>query len=154
MRREQLLHRIETAWTALLDSVDGLSAARLEEPGVLGDWSVKDVLAHVTTWEEETLKYLPVIASGNRTPRYASQGGIDAFNARVSEEKRSLSLAQVRRQLNETHRRLIAFIEKTPDDQFATETRFRRRLRYDTYGHYPEHVEAIREWRKRVESGS
>ena len=147
MNRQQLLQRLETAWSAFNESYAGLPDARLTEPGVTGDWSVKDVLTHVTTWEEETLKYLPVIASGDRTPRYASQGGIDAFNARVTEKKRSLSLAEVRRQLDETHRRLLAFLEETPNELFVTETRFRRRLRYDTWGHYSEHAEAIREWR-------
>lgn len=151
MNRQQLLQRIETAWSAFNESYAGLPDASLVEPGVVGDWSVKDVLGHVMTWEEEALKYLPVIARGERTPRYASQGGIDAFNARVSEEKRSLSLTEVRRQLHETHQRLIEFIEEVPDDQFVTETRFRRRLRYDTYGHYPEHAEAIREWRGRLD---
>lgn len=151
MNRRQLLERLETTWSTLNESYAGLPDARLEEPGVVGDWSVKDVLAHVTTWEEEALKYLPVIAAGNRTPRYASVGGIDAFNARESERKRSLSIAEVKRELYETHRRLIEFIEGAPEDQFRTETRFRRRLRYDTYGHYPEHAEAIREWRERVE---
>ena len=29
------------------------------------------------------------------------------------------------------------------------ETRFRRRLRLDTYSHYPKHARAIREWRER-----
>jgi hypothetical protein len=30
---------------------------------------------------------------------------------------------------------------------FTRETRFRRRLRLDTYGHYPTHARAIRAWR-------
>jgi hypothetical protein len=34
-----------------------------------------------------------------------------------------------------------------PEEQFARETRFRRRLRLDTYRHYLEHARAIREWR-------
>ena len=38
------------------------------EPGVVGNWSVKDVLAHVTTWEEEAQKYLPAILEGRRPP--------------------------------------------------------------------------------------
>jgi hypothetical protein len=36
----------------------------------MGEWSVKDILAHVTTWEEEALKYLPLILTGGRPPRY------------------------------------------------------------------------------------
>jgi hypothetical protein len=55
----------------------------------------------------------------------------------------------VLRQQDDTHRRLIDFIQGAPEDQIARETRFRRRLRLDTYGHYPKHAEAIRKWRER-----
>jgi hypothetical protein len=34
-----------------------------------------------------------------------------------------------------------------PEDQFIRETRFRRRLRLDTYSHYLMHAEAICSWR-------
>ena len=146
---ERLLRSIDTAWTAFKESYAGLPDARLLEPGVVGDWSVKDVLAHVTTWEDEALKYLPVIVGGGRPPRYVTYGGIDAFNAHMTERKRGLSLADVRRQLEKTHRRLVDFIQGAPDDQFTREPRFRRRLRLDTYSHYPQHAEAIREWRAR-----
>lgn len=119
------------------------------EPGVSGEWSVRDILAHVTTWEEETLKYLPLILRHETPPRYSAQGGINGFNALMTERKRELSLAEVRRQMDETHRRLIDFIEGAPEDQLRTETRFRHRLRVDTYGHYPKHAQAIAKWRAR-----
>jgi hypothetical protein len=117
------------------------------KPGVAGEWSVKDVLAHVTTWEEEALKHLPTVMRGDRPPRYAQMGGIDAFNARMAEEKRSLSLAAVLQQLEETHRRLIAFVSSSSQDQRANAPRFVRRVRLDTYGHYKIHSAAIRSWR-------
>jgi hypothetical protein len=144
---QSFLRRLDTAWSAFNESYAGLSDARLLEPGVTGDWSVKDILAHVNTWEEETLKYLPVVVEGGRPPRYVTYGGIDAFNAQITQQKRDLSLADVRRRLDETHRRLVDFIQSAPQDQLTRETRFRRRLRLDTYGHYPEHAEAIRAWR-------
>lgn len=117
---------------------------------MVGEWSVKDILAHVNTWEDEALKYLPVILQGGKPQRYIAYGGIDAFNARMTEQKRNLSLPQVRRMLDETHRRLVDLIRRTPEDQLVGDTRFRRRLRLDTYGHYPEHAQAIREWRARA----
>jgi hypothetical protein len=121
------------------------------KPGVTGDWSVRDILAHVTTWEEEALTHLPLILEGGTPPRYSVRyGGIDAFNARMTEQKASLSLAAVRRQLDETHRRLIDFVRRAPDDQLRRESRFRRRLRLDAYGHYPQHAEAIRQWRRKI----
>jgi hypothetical protein len=146
--REQLLKRLDKAWVAFKESYAGLPESRLMEPGVTGAWSVRDILAHVTTWEEEALKHLPTILKGGKPLPYSLEyGGIDAFNARTTEQKRSFSLSEVLKQLDETHRRLIGFIENAPEDQFLRETRFRHRLRLDTYSHYPKHTEAIRKWR-------
>lgn len=150
MDRQQLLKLLDKEWQALQESYAGLSDAQLAEPGVIGTWSVKDILAHVTTWEEEALKVLPLILEGGRPPRYSVMyGGIDAFNAQRTEQKRSLSLSDVMAQLEDTHRRLIGYVQSAPDELFRRETRFRRRLRLDTYSHYPLHTQAIRDWRER-----
>lgn len=141
--------QIEHAWAALQDSYAGLPDARLTEPGVVGDWSVKDVLGHVTTWEQEALTHLPVVLEGGRPPRYVRHGGIDAFNARMTEQKRALSLGDVLQQLHDTHGRLLDFVASLPEDQLRAGSRARKRLRLDTYAHYPEHARAIREWRSR-----
>ena len=149
MTRQQLLKQLDQAWTTFKESYADLSDAQMMEPGVTGHWSVKDILAHVTWWEEEALKHLPLILKGGRPPQYSIQyGGIDAFNAQMTEQKRGLSLSDVLRQLDETHRRLIDYVQSAPEEQFTRETRFRRRLRLDTYSHYPKHAKAIREWRE------
>jgi len=147
---QRLLDRLEAAWTALRDSYAGVPDGRLVEPGVVDDWSVKDILAHVTTWEEEALEHLPLIIAGGTPPRYAAQGGIAAFNARATEDGRRQSLAEVLRRRDDTHARLLDFIRGQPEGTFAGQTRARRRLRLDTYGHYPEHTAAIRAWRQRT----
>jgi hypothetical protein len=149
MDRQQLLQRLDRAWAALQDSYAGLPDARLLEPGVAGEWSVRDILAHVTTWEEEALKDLPVIAAGGRPPPYRAFGGLDAFNAQMAAQRRGLPLAEVRRQAGETHARLLAYLGAVAEEQFAGETRFRHRLRLDTYSHYALHARMIREWRER-----
>lgn len=149
LRKQQLLERLNDAWRALLLAYAGLSGLRMTEPGVTGAWSVKDILAHVTTWEEEALKHLPLILRGEKPPRYSvAYGGINAFNALMAERKKNLSLAEVLSQLEDTHRRLLALVESAPDDQLSGTTRFRRRLRLDTYSHYAKHAEAIRKWRE------
>jgi uncharacterized protein (TIGR03083 family) len=147
---QRLLDWLEAAWTALSDAYAGVSDSQLVQPGVVDDWSVKDILAHVTTWEEEALKHLPLIIAGGAPPRYAAQDGIDAFNARAIEEGRRRSLAKVLRRREETHARLVDFIRSQPEGTFGGQTRARRRLRLDTYGHYPKHTAAIRAWRDRL----
>jgi uncharacterized protein (TIGR03083 family) len=147
---QRLLDRLEAAWAALGDAYTGVPDRQLVEPGVVEGWSVKDILAHVTTWEEEALRHLPLVIAGGTPPRYAAQGGIDAFNARATEAGRRRSLAEVLRRRDETHARLLEFIRSQPEGTFGSRTRARRRLRLDTYGHYPEHTAAIRAWRERL----
>jgi hypothetical protein len=154
MDRSQLLKRLDKAWEALKASYAGLSDSELMEPGVTGAWSVRDIIAHVTSWEEEALMHLPLIFAGGKPPRYSVMyGGIDAFNAQATEQKRNLSLSEVLRHRDDTHRQLIEFIQSAPEDQFIRETRFRRRLRLDTYSHYPKHADAIRKWREQRSAG-
>ena len=146
--KQQLLQQLDKAWVAFKDSYAGLSESDVLEPGVTKAWSVRDTIAHVTTWEEEALKHLPAILEGRRPPLYSiTYGGIDAFNALMTTKKAGLSLAEVCRQQEEIHRQVIDTVVRTPDAQLASETRYRRRLRLDTYGHYPKHTAAIRRWR-------
>ena len=148
MRKEQLVEKLERAWDELRQSYVDLPEAQMMEPGVVGDWSVKDVLAHVTTWEEEALTHLPHILAGQTPPRYSvTYGGVDAFNALMTERKRELLLEEVLWQLNETHARIMAYVQGAPEELLTTETRFRRRIRLDTYGHYRGHAKMIGEWR-------
>jgi hypothetical protein len=149
MNRRQLLERLEAAWTAFEESYAGLTDAQLLMPGVTGAWSVRDIIAHVTWWEEEALAHLPLVREGGRPPRYSlTYGGIDAFNALMTERRRHLPLAEVLRQHDEVHARLVEYVRGAPDELLTRETRFRRRLRLDSYGHYPKHARAIREWRR------
>jgi len=148
MNTPQVLERLDAAWTEFEESYAGLSSAQMLVGGVTGEWSVRDIIAHVTWWEEEALLHLPLVREGGRPPRYSVlYGGIDAFNAIRTEQRRHLSLATVLDQHNEVHARLVDYVRSAPAELYARETRFRRRLALDTYRHYPLHSRAIRSWR-------
>ena len=144
MDRKQLLARVDGRWRDFKSAWERLDDASLAEPALDG-WSVKDVIGHLATWEDETLKALPLLLAGKRPPLYR---GIDRFNAVQIDAKRQQSLKDVIEQADVAHSRLLRYIETAPESAFATETRFRHRLRLDTYSHYPEHTEAIRRWRE------
>ena len=148
MNTQQVLDRLDRAWQDFLASYSGLTDEEMLRPGVTGQWSVRDLIAHITWWEEEALRHLPLVREGRRPPRYSVKyGGIDAFNALKTEERRDLPLAEVLRRRDEVHARLVAYVRAAPEELYVRETRFRRRLRLDTYGHYPLHAAAIRAWR-------
>jgi len=150
VKKTLALKRLEERWREFGESLEGLPDAALTGGAIVGEWTARDLMAHVTTWEEETLKLLPVILKGRRTPKYSAlYGGVDAFNAQSHERKWGMELEEVRRQMEGTHRRLVGYLEGVAEEVFEGNERFVRRLRLDTYGHYREHAEHIREWHER-----
>jgi hypothetical protein len=149
MNKHQLLKKIDSEWQQFKESYSGLTKSQMTHSGVTREWSIKDILGHVTTWEEEALKHLPMVMQERRPPRYKDlYGGMDSFNAMMTEKKRSLSIFEILKQMNSTHQELIAFLNTVPEEMVTSETRFRHRLRLDTYSHYLIHAKAIQQWRE------
>ncbi len=145
----EMLDRIDSAWRDFEQSYAGLPDAGLLVHGVVDGWSVRDILAHVAVWDAYALTALPGILETGEHPRYDYQDEpIDTFNARMTREKRGLSLDEVRAELGETHARLLAYLRSVPPDDITVNTPFRERLGADTWDHYPEHAAAIRAWRE------
>ena len=46
-RAERIIATLERRWKELLDSYEGLNRESLTEPAVVGDWSVKNVIAQL-----------------------------------------------------------------------------------------------------------
>ncbi len=144
MTKQQVIEKIDKFWGDFKDSLACFSEDELDKPVFDGNWSVKDMIVHVSTWEEQALKNLPLIEKNQRIPRYKDlYGGIDKFNAMTQKSNRSLSIRTAITNLEQTHKRLINYLELVPEEQFKSGTRFLRRLSADTYNHYPEHTETI-----------
>jgi len=43
-------HKLDSEWQALREAVESLSEHELEAPGVVEEWSVKDLLGHMAFW--------------------------------------------------------------------------------------------------------
>lgn len=145
----RLLHTIERRFEAFKASYRDLESEQLLVPGVTGEWSIRDLIAHVTWWEEEALKHVPTVLAGGRPERYSTAyGGIDAFNALMTRQRAHLTLAEVQAQQTRVHRELVQLVTEIPPDALTGNSRVRRRLRLDTYGHYPIHTKQILAWRE------
>ena len=51
-----LLERIDEAWRQLLAALDDIPEDRLSEPGVIGEWSLKDLFGHLAFWDEHAVE--------------------------------------------------------------------------------------------------
>ena len=51
MNKDELIQKIQGEWDNLQEVLDGLTEEQLHRPGVVGEWTIKDILAHITAWQ-------------------------------------------------------------------------------------------------------
>ena len=150
--REDLLEQMEKARSELHASYQGLPDEQMTRLGAVGEWSVKDVLSHVASWDEVLLPDLARIARGE-TPALASvdleSASFDAANAAIMSQRRDLPLAQVLRELDTDRADVTSAVGRLPDSALA-EGQFGRLLIQITAAHDREHAAGIFEWRRRA----
>ena len=96
---------------AIRGIVDRLTTARLEQPRTIGggDWSARDLLGHLTSWEVHALEALEAWRAGRTAPvlRDLRTLGLTTLNARTAETDRRRTTAEVIARSDEIHRRLV-----------------------------------------------
>ncbi len=106
-----LLAQAETEYDALMAQINRLTEAQLCAPGCVGEWSAKDVLAHLTAWIE---MFIGWYAAGQRGQRPAvpaegySWGELPKLNQRICEAHRDQPLEEVRAALAAAHQAVCA----------------------------------------------
>lgn len=64
MTKEETLARLAESRRALHQAIEGLSEEEMTQVQVEGVWTIKDVLGHITSWEETCLEPLRRYADG------------------------------------------------------------------------------------------
>jgi uncharacterized protein (TIGR03083 family) len=149
--------RLSQEWSALESALAGLSEAQMLEAAVVGDWSVKDLLGHIAFWAQEAAKNTELVKDG-RQGQITRPGGpedTDRWNTREQRLRAGRSLAEVRRELAESHRLALAALADLPEETLGLNLdggTFLELYAVDTYDHYREHTDHILAWRKRLEN--
>ena len=119
MNKSELLDWLQEEyrqWEALLEQV---GPARMEQPGVNGDWTMKDIVAHLTGWNRWLALRLQAAARSESKPLPPWPTHLqtdDEINAWIYASYRGRSVPEV---LEETHRvfqELLAVIAGLPED--------------------------------------
>jgi hypothetical protein len=146
------LRNEQDGFEALLDEIGEQSMA---QPGVAGDWSIKDVVAHLTSWRRRTvarfqaaLRHEPEPATD--WPPYLPTD--DEINVWIYAANRDKSVADVRRESRETFEQLLETLASFPEADLHDSARFPW-LDGETwngaafFGHYhDEHEQDMRAW--------
>jgi hypothetical protein len=137
----------------LLGAIGGLDEAALDRKGVVGDWSVKNVLAHIAAWEAWVVEALPTRMTSGATPQEFRQRAEDEdrFNAEEVAEREELTPDEQLMELERTRAELLAYLggldaaaleRKHPWDSW--EGTLPEYLLVALCDHEAEHVEALR----------
>lgn len=122
--KQQLIAAIEqeqAQWHALLAEV-GL--ARLEVPGVTGDWTLKDTVAHLTTWWRREIARAEAAQRGERPPDHPSQAHVQIINQWIYLTNRDRPLQAVLRDAEEAWQQFEAIVQRLPDELLFDPARF------------------------------
>ncbi|MEW5987392.1 MAG: DinB family protein [Chloroflexota bacterium] len=96
MDGSQIQERLELSREELLLAIESLPDEALLEPGAAGDWSVRDVLGHLTNWEAELVTALLRLKRGQKPDHLlAAMSDRDAYNAGRATEVQQRDLDQV-----------------------------------------------------------
>ena len=119
MNKSQLLNWLQEEyrqWEGLLDQI---GTARMEQPGVNGDWSMKDIVAHLTGWNRRLVAHIGAAARGEPeppTPWPAHLQTDDEINAWIHASYRGRSLREVIDESRQVFQEILTVVEGFPDD--------------------------------------
>ena len=147
-----ILEQVRAAHAELVAALERFTPEEMTAPGVNGSWNVKDMLAHITWWEQHLLRRLrsghddvyegvKEIAEGRRRT--------DEVNARVLAENRDRPLADTLATFRASFEETLAYLEAITEEELAREE-VAEPVGFDTYGHYPEHTRMLSDWRNRL----
>lgn len=114
-RRSAVRHLAASRETTLT-FLAGLPEHEIRRPRTQDRWSVKDVLAHLLSCDEETVRRLRLIVRGrgDRIHWFESMADADHFNARSVARLRRLGLPTVLRRMARVRAELVAALEALP----------------------------------------
>ncbi len=140
-------------WDAVLAEVP---VGQMDEPGAAGDWSVKDIVAHLTYHERWFADRLHETLRGETyVPTEMDRMPFDERNHRIYQQNRRRLTAEVLADSQQVFQRLVEGVQAHSEAFLIEPQQFEgvpepvtvwKMLRGDVYEHYGEHLPAIKSW--------
>ena len=139
-----------------MQAVEGLGGQDIGEPGVNADWSIKDIIFHLTMWEAELVKLLWQAAQGEKpTTVHFSETSVDDINAAWLEQGRARTLESIWEDFHAVRKQTMRRVNNLQEKDLEDPARFTwledhplsTWIAQDTFEHEPEHIAQIRLWR-------
>ena len=127
MSKAELLRDLDEEnrqWEALLDSI---GEKRMEQPGVAGHWSIKDIVAHIASWRRRTVARLQAVARRGPEPGPMWPANLktdDEINAWFYDREHGKSVQQTLGESRQVFQQLRAAVDALPEDVLSDPASF------------------------------
>jgi hypothetical protein len=136
-RKSSLLALMQTEHTRLEALLNSLNAEHLLQPAVTGSWSIKDVLAHLTWWEQAIISEM--LYGVELDPGLGEEPwSTERANALTVEARRQTSLSEVLASFHSSYQQTLQMVENLPASVLANDETYTH-LVNNTGNHYAEH---------------
>lgn len=118
-----VIERLHTERRRLEANLARLSREEILQPNTMGEWSFKDVLAHMAHWEAFLPDWIAASRRGERVETPApglTWKDLGVLNQLIYEAHRDQSLEDVLEYFRATHTRFMALVESLTDDEILT----------------------------------
>ena len=151
--RRNAVRRMVASREATLAFMARLPEREIVRPRTQDQWSVKDVLGHLLSCDEETVRRLRLIARGeaDRIAWFESMAHADRFNARTVAQTRRIGLRSLLRRMARVRADLIERFEALPEQALADPSHAYPMTEWLTapgWSHERDHLAEVREWWK------
>ena len=118
-----ILKRLRAERAKLVQTLSSLTQEEMLGPAVVGEWTVKDVLAHLADWEAHMLTWVAAGRSGDPV-EHPDPGltwkQLENFNQRIYEAHRDQPLEEVLAYSHTIHEQFMAMVEDMADEELLT----------------------------------
>jgi len=125
--KAQLLKDIHSERGRLEKTLATLSADEMIRPGIVGNWSVKDVLAHLVEWERLFLDWYRCGKEGRSPiiqPVGMSKTVMDRLNAQLYEQNWLRDLENVLADFHASYKETLEAVQEIPEQDMFSSGRF------------------------------
>ena len=145
--RDELLSMLQESRNELVSAIQGLPEDKMTVP-LADDWSAKDIMGHIASWDEFTVSDLRRIARG-RLPCLAAfrEAEVDSWNAFLIRPRKLFPLPQIRAEFEEARAEMAAVLKDLPEALLAQGQMVRNIFAIMT-NHEKDHARQVREWRQ------
>jgi hypothetical protein len=120
MTRSEVLLRIRDERRALERVLARVTHQQMLLPGVSGEWSIKDTLAHISAWERNMIRWIGSLLR-EEYPDTPDPYEVDRINAGIHEQVRDKPLAEVLAEFRESYHGALSLAESLSEEQLQIE---------------------------------